>query len=304
MTDVLVVGAGTAGLTAAIYACRTGLSCTVLESESPGGQILNSPEVENFPALPKVSGFDFSMALYKQAQESGAKIEFADVLSANIRGRAKHLETTEGYYEGKTLIIANGAKRRKLGCAGEERLAGRGVSYCATCDGAFFRGKDVAMVGGGNTAMEDSLFLSTLCNKVYIIHRRDSFRASNVLTESVKQRGNIELVMHGGVESINGENAVESLSVKDLKTGEIKNIPVSAVFIAVGLVPDNGAFAGDIELDKSGYIVAGENCRTNIEGVYAAGDTRTKQLRQLVTAAADGAVAAFEAANYLNTGGF
>jgi len=303
MTDVLVIGAGAAGLTAAIYACRAGLSCTVIEKEAAGGQILNSPEVANFPALPSVTGFDFSMALYNQAQSFGAKIEYADVTAANIRGQAKHLETSAGHFEGRTLIIANGAKRRHLGCEGEERLAGHGVSYCATCDGAFFRGKDVAMVGGGNTALEDALYLSTICRRVYLIHRRDGFRAAEVLVKSAEERENIQMELSCDVLSINGDSAVESVTIKNCHEDGARTIPVSAVFVAVGLAPDNGLFAGTLELDKSGYIVAGEDCRTNIEGVFAAGDTRTKQLRQLVTAAADGAVAAYGAAGLLNVGG-
>ncbi len=304
MTDVLVIGAGAAGLTAAIYAGRAGLSCTVLEGEAAGGQILNSPEVANYPALPNVSGYDFSMALNDQAKLFGANIEYASVLSSSIKGPAKHLETANGHYEGRTLIIANGAKRRKLGCPGEEKLSGRGVSYCATCDGAFFKGKDVAMVGGGNTALEDALYLSTICRKVYIIHRRDGFRAAEVLVKSAKERENIQLELSCDVVSIDGENSVEGITIKNCNEPGARTLPVSAVFVAIGLAPDNGMFSGTLELDKSGYIVAGEDCKTNIEGVFAAGDTRTKQLRQLVTAAADGAVAAFGAANLLNAGGF
>ena len=209
--------------------------------------------------------------------------------------------TSRGSYEAKTVILANGVKRRQLGCPGEERLAGRGVSYCATCDGAFFQGKVTAIVGGGNTALEDALFLANHCTTVHLIHRRDAFRGSAILVQAVEKRENIVLHYDTVVEEIQGENKVESLRLKNVQTGEETALAADGVFVAVGLMPDNEAFAGQVELDKAGYIVAGEDCRTSQPGVYAAGDTRTKAVRQIVTAAADGAVAALGAAGVAGT---
>lgn len=303
MTDVLILGAGTAGLTAAIYSRRAGLTCTVIEGNAPGGQILNSPIVENYPALPDVSGFDYSMALMQQAEKLGAEIVYQKVSGFEIDDGVKKLITDTEEICGKTLIIAGGAQRRKLHCPGEDSLSGHGVSYCATCDGAFFKDKDVAIIGGGNTALEDALYLSTICKKVYLIHRKASYRAADVLVESVCDKENIERIYESNVVSINGASHVESITINSSVEGEF-TIPVSAVFVAIGSVPENSIFEKYIELDSSGYIVSDENCLTKVQGVFVAGDTRTKPLRQLVTAAADGAVAAYQAANYLNVGGF
>lgn len=296
--DCIIIGAGTAGLTAAIYAQRAGLKTVVLEGTLYGGQITNTPDVENYPALDKISGFEFAMNIYNQAVKFGAQVEMESVVRVELEGDVKKAFTESEEYNAKTLIIANGAKRRTLGCPGEEELSGKGVSYCATCDGAFFKGKDVAIVGGGNTALEDAIYLASVCNKVHVIHRRDEFRASSVIVDALKAKENIEIHYDSVTESINGENKVESITIKNVKTGEISTIDVSGVFVAVGMVPDNEMYA-PVKLDKAGYIIAGEDCKTNIDGVFVAGDTRTKTLRQLVTAAADGAVAANEVANYI-----
>ncbi len=296
--DCIIIGAGTAGLTAAIYAQRAGLSTVVLEGGVYGGQITNTPDVENYPALQKISGFEFAMNIYNQAESFGAKIKTESVKAVELEGDIKKVITDTSEYTAKTLIIANGAKRRKLECPGEDELSGKGVSYCATCDGAFFRGRDVVIVGGGNTALEDAVYLASICSTVHLVHRRDEFRASNVVVESMKANKNIKIHYDSVVESINGDNKVESAVIKNIKTGEIETIETAGVFVAVGMVPDNQMYA-PVKLDKSGYIDAGEDCHTNIPGVFAAGDTRTKTLRQLVTAAADGAVAANEAANYI-----
>lgn len=296
--DCIIIGAGTAGLTAAIYAQRAGLSTVVLEGTLYGGQITNTPDVENYPALEKVSGFDFAMSIYNQAVSFGAQVEMENVIKVELEGEIKKAFTEYEEYNAKTLIIANGAKRRKLNCPGEEEFAGKGVSYCATCDGAFFKGRDVAIVGGGNTALEDAIYLASQCNKVHVVHRRDEFRASSVIVDALKAKENIIIHYDSVTESINGENNVESITLKNVKTGEVTTTEVSGVFVAVGMVPDNQMYS-PVALDKAGYIIAGEDCKTNVEGVFVAGDTRTKTLRQLVTAAADGAVAANEAANYI-----
>ena len=299
-TDVLIIGAGPAGLTAAIYALRGGFRAIVFDRLFYGGQVATTSEVENYPAIEKISGPEFSMNLYQQALAQGAEVRLEEVEQVSLEGEIKTVVTTQGTYTGKTLIIANGAQRRKLECEGEERLTGHGVSYCATCDGAFFREKEVAVVGGGNTALEDALFLSKLCSKVYLIHRRDSFRGEHMLVKSVMEQSNIHILFDSEVTAIEGEKSVTHIQVKDHQSQENYQLPVSAIFIAIGMKPDNQLFAGKIPLDESGYLAVGEDCTTPIPGVYVAGDSRTKFLRQIITAAADGAVAAVQAENYMN----
>lgn len=299
-TDVLIIGAGPAGLTAAIYALRGGFRAIVFDRLFYGGQVATTSEVENYPAIEKISGPEFSMNLYQQAVVQGAEVRLEEVEQVSLEGETKCVTTAQGIYTGKTLIIANGAKRRKLTCEGEERLTGHGVSYCATCDGAFFKQKEVAVVGGGNTALEDALFLSKLCSKVYLIHRRDHFRGEHMLIESVKEQSNIHILFDSEVTTIEGEKAVTHIQVENHKNQKNTRLPVSGVFIAIGMEPDNHLFADKIPLDENGYLAVGEDCATPIPGVYVAGDSRAKFLRQIITAAADGAVAAVQAENYMN----
>ena len=293
MTDLIILGAGTAGLSAAIYAVRAGLSLRLLETSLPGGQILNSPDVDNYPGIPSISGFDFVQNLTAHAAGLGVEPEFTAVSQADLAGNVKRIRTGREVLESRAVILATGASHRSLGCPGEAELRGKGVSYCATCDGAFFRGKDVAVVGGGNTALEDALFLANLCRRVYLIHRREEFRARQAAVNAVRSRENIQLVLGEQVERISGDRLVSAVT---LKSG--RELPVSGVFIAVGLAPNTALFEGQLDLDN-GYIRAGEDCHTSLPGVFAAGDVRTKPLRQLITAAADGAVAAVEAGKYL-----
>ncbi len=293
MTDLIILGAGTAGLSAAIYAVRAGLSLRLLETSLPGGQILNSPDVDNYPGIPSISGFDFVQNLTAHAAGLGVEPEFTAVSRADLAGNVKRIRTGREVLESRAVILATGASHRSLGCPGEAELRGKGVSYCATCDGAFFRGKDVAVVGGGNTALEDALFLANLCRRVYLIHRREEFRAQQAAVNAVRSRENIQLVLGEQVERISGDRLVSAVT---LKSG--RELPVSGVFIAVGLAPNTALFEGQLDLDN-GYIRAGEDCHTSLPGVFAAGDVRTKPLRQLITAAADGAVAAVEAGKYL-----
>ncbi len=293
MTDLIILGAGTAGLSAAIYAVRAGLSLRLLETSLPGGQILNSPDVDNYPGIPSISGFDFVQNLTAHAAGLGVEPEFTAVSQADLAGNVKRIRTGREVLESRAVILATGASHRSLGCPGEAELRGKGVSYCATCDGAFFRGKDVAVVGGGNTALEDALFLANLCRRVYLIHRREEFRAQQAAVNAVRSRENIQLVLGEQVERISGDRLVSAVT---LKSG--RELPVSGVFIAVGLAPNTALFEGQLDLDN-GYIRAGEDCHTSLPGVFAAGDVRTKPLRQLITAAADGAVAAVEAGKYL-----
>lgn len=301
MYDVIIIGAGPAGMSAAVYARRAGLTCLMLETDMYGGQITTTPEVENYPSVTKISGWELAQNLYEHATSLGAEIAFENVISLIDDRELKTVLTEENAYICKAVIICNGAKRIKLGCDGEERLSGAGVSYCASCDGSFFKGKIAAVVGGGNTALEDALYLANICEKVYLIHRRDEFRASKILCDSVKKCSNINLCLCKTVSGINGENSVESITLKDVTTSEETDILSDCIFVAIGLAPENDIFRDIVELDSKGYIVADESCRTSAEGIFAAGDTRTKELRQIVTACSDGAVAATAAASYINS---
>lgn len=296
--DSIILGGGPAGLTAALYAKRAGLTPLVLERAVCGGQMVNTPAVENYPGVTAVSGAELAMALHRQVTGLGVEIRQEAPVSCRLEGEVKSVATAREVYRAPTVIIANGAGRRHLGCPGEERLAGRGVSYCAACDGAFFRGREAVVVGGGDTALEDALFLSKLCSAVHLIHRREQFRGSPILAGAVERRENIILHRSTVVEEILGGEKVSGAALRNTATGERSELPAAGVFVAIGLVPDNGAFAGQVRLDREGYIVAGEDCRTSLPGVFAAGDTRTKAVRQIVTAAADGAVAALGAAAY------
>ena len=300
MYDVIVIGAGTAGMTAGIYARRAGKTVLIIEKKNYGGQIINTPEVENYPGISKVSGFTFANNLYNQTRELGAEFKFEEVIKIQNNSGYKVVVTNKTKYQGKTVIIATGAKNRPLGVNNEDKLTGAGVSYCATCDGAFFRGKDVAVVGGGNTALEDALFLSDYCNLVYVVHRRNEFRGEKGLTDILKEKGNVKFVFDSVVKSIKGEQSVEGLEILNVKKNTLSEIKVQGAFIAIGQMPDNEKFSDMIELDGKGYIKADETCTTNTEGVFVAGDCRTKQVRQLTTAASDGAVAAVAACSYIN----
>lgn len=291
MLDLIIIGAGPAGLTSAIYAMRAGLSVKVFEELSPGGQAAVTPEIENYPGIPKVSGSDFAISLFEQATALGAEVEFERVLKIENSESGKKVITEGGEYFSKAVIIANGAKRRKLEIPGEDEFSGRGVSYCATCDGAFFKDKCVLVIGGGNTALEDALYLANICKKVYLVHRRDEFRAVKHLADRVINNGNIEIMYSAVPVEIKGESKVSSVVLQNKADGSITELNAEGVFVAIGLKPDNERFKNIIELEN-GYIKAGEDCRTSEKGIFAAGDTRTKSLRQIVTATSDGAVAA------------
>ena len=299
MTDIIIIGAGTAGLSAAIYALRAGKSVLVMEQLTYGGQIINTPEVENYPGIKSISGFDFAQGLYEQAESLGAELKYEQVTGIED-GEIKKVKTTGGEYECKAVILATGAKNRPLGLDKETEFIGSGISYCATCDGAFFKGRVVAVNGGGNTALEDALFLSNYCSKVYLIHRRDEFRGEAKQVDKLKAKENVEFVLNATISELLGEDELEGVRIHDKVSGEDRDIELDGLFIAIGQMPENAAFAPLIELDKAGYIVAGEDCRTNVDGIYAAGDCRTKTVRQLTTAASDGAVAALAACAYVD----
>ena len=295
MNDIIVIGAGTAGLTCAIYGLRAGKNVLVFEEKMYGGQIVNTPSIENYPGYKNISGFEFANNLYEQAKALG--MEYRNEQVIEIKNESIKLVVTEkGTYETKAVVIATGAKNRMLGLENESELMGKGISYCATCDGAFFKGREVAVVGGGNTALEDALFLSNYCSKVYIIHRRDEFRGDKADVDKLKIKENVEFILNSTVEELLGENRLEGIRVRNSADNKITEFNVAGVFIAIGQVPDNERFRNIVELDDKGYIVAGEDCRTGADGIFAAGDCRTKSVRQLVTAAGDGAVAGLGAA--------
>ncbi len=303
MYDLIIVGAGPAGLAAAVYAARAELKFIVLEKEMmSGGQIINTYEVDNYPGLFHMGGFDLAMKFREHADALGATF---------VTGEAERIESIPGgkkivlkngtEYETKTVIIAGGAKHRKLGAEGEEKFTGAGVSYCATCDGAFFRGKEVAVVGGGDVAVEDALFLARMCKKVYVIHRRDTFRAAKTLVSRLVAAENVELVYDSVVTEIKGTMKTEAVTVQNKLTGESRDISLDGVFIAVGMMPETAAFQGIVDMDATGYIIADETGRTSDPAIFAAGDIRTKELRQVVTAASDGANAVWSVEHYLQT---
>ncbi|MBQ3545107.1 MAG: thioredoxin-disulfide reductase [Lachnospiraceae bacterium] len=301
MYDIVIIGAGTAGLSAGIYGVRAGKKVLILEEKYYGGQIINTPHIANYPGIKNISGFEFATNLYEQAIELGVEIQYEKVIKIEDNNKIKKVITEENSYDCKSIIIATGAKNRKLGVENEEKFTGAGVSYCATCDGAFFRGKDVAVVGGGNTALEDAGFLAEYCNKVYLIHRREEFRGEEKLVNILKEKSNVEFILNSTVSAIEGSDIVEGITVKNVISNEIRRIDVNGIFIAIGQAPDNTIFSEIINLDEKGYVIADETCKTNLEGIFTAGDCRTKKIRQLTTAASDGSVAALAACEWCGT---
>ena len=299
MYDLIVIGSGPAGLGAAVYGKRAGLSTLVLEqAPMSGGQILNTWEVDNYLGLPGISGFDMGMQFREHAEKLGTQFREAEVTGVENGADRKIVKTSEGDFEAGAVIIATGAAHRKLGVPGEERLSGMGVSYCATCDGAFFRDRTVAVIGGGDVAVEDAIFLARGCKKVYVVHRRDELRAAKSLQDQLFALPNVEMVWNCTVNDILGEDAVTGLSLHDKKEGKDRELAVDGVFVAVGISPNSAAFAGAVKADENGWLEAGEDCATSVPGIFAAGDVRTKKLRQVITAVADGANAVASAQEY------
>lgn len=297
--DIVIVGAGTAGLSAAIYAVRAGKRVIVLEATTHGGQIVNTPEVENYPGIKKISGFEFANNLYEQAKSLGAEVVYEKVNSIEVNGEEKIVHTAKEDYQAKAVILATGAKNRPLGLEHEKEWIGAGISYCATCDGMFYRGKDVAVAGGGNTALEDAIFLTNYCRKVYLIHRRDAFRGEEKLLQTLKEKPNVEFVLNANITRLIGEDGVDGVEVEDKNTHEKRVLDVMGLFVAIGQMPENSEFINVVDLDKGGYIEAKEDCKTKTKGIFTAGDCRTKKVRQLATAASDGAIAALAACEYI-----
>ncbi len=298
MYDIIIIGAGPAGLTAAIYGTRARKKVLVLEANAYGGQIINTLDIENYPATPHINGFDFATNCYNQALELGAEIKFEKAINI-IDGDIKKVITKDNEYKCKSIIIATGCGIRKLGIDREDELLGKGISYCATCDGAFFKNKDVAVVGGGNTALEDALYLSDIVKKVYVIHRRDTFRGEDKSIEDLKEKSNVEFIYNSNVTKLIGSDYLEGIEVTD-KDSNTRKLDVSALFVAIGRIPENANFSMIINVDSTGYIKSLEDWKTNVDGIFVAGDARVKTLRQLVTATSDGAIAATNAIKYIN----
>ena len=290
MVDVIIIGSGPAGLTAAIYAMRAGLKTLIIEkSPMSGGQMATTYEVDNYPGLPGIDGMELAMKMRAHAEKLGAGFMTAEVTGVELREPVKQVKTEEETFCARNVIIATGASHALLGIPGEKELTGIGVSYCATCDGAFFRNKTVAVIGGGDVAAEDALYLSAICKKVYLIHRRDQLRAAHILQERVQQAEHLEILWNTVAEEICGQDRVSGLRIRNVKSGQTAELELQGIFIAVGIRPATGLCNGMVAMDDAGYLLAGEDGRTDLPGVYVAGDARKKKLRQIVTAVSDGA---------------
>ena len=299
--DILIIGGGMAGLTAALYALRAGKSALIIEKETFGGQITSSPRVDNFPGIPAVSGNQLTDALLSQALDLGAEIELEEIVSLRKEADLFVADTGKKQFSGKAVIIASGAKHRPLGVEREEQLVGHGISYCALCDGAFHKGQEVAVVGGGNSASQAAVFLSDLCKSVTVIQLFDHFTCDQKEIDAMQARSNIRLLTSRQVTALEGENQLTGVELTNPETGEKSALPVEGLFVCIGRMADNEPFRGLIDLNEQGFILAGEDCRTNVPGIFAAGDCRVKAIRQLTTAAADGSVAAVAACSYVDS---
>ena len=298
--DMIIIGGGPGGYTAALYAARAGLATLVLEKLSAGGQMALSSQIDNYPGFEEgIDGFTLGEKMQLGAERFGAKTELAEVLSLDLSGSIKRIETSEGTFLGKTVVIATGANPRKLNLSGEEALIGRGVHYCAACDGMFYKGKTVVIVGGGNTAAADAMQLSRLCKKVILVHRRDTLRATKIYHEPLMKAENVEFCWNSTVSELLCDGALSGVKLKNVNTGEETALSCDGVFVSIGRAPASELVKGQLTLDEAGYIIAGESTETNVPGVFAVGDVRTKALRQVVTAVADGAAAAHHAEVYL-----
>ena len=302
--DMIIVGGGPGGYTAALYGARAGLDVLLVERLSAGGQMNLTGQIDNYPGFPEgIDGFMLSMNMQQQAERFGAKSKYAEVLELQLNGDVKIVRTNEGEYSARTVVISTGANPRQLGVDREKEMIGRGVGYCAHCDGGFYRGKTVAVVGGGNSAAAEALHLSRIAKEVILIHRRDSLRATQIYHKPLMEAGNIRFQWDSEVTELLGEELLEVIGVRNLKNGEVQNVEVQGLFVSIGRKPATDLVKDQLTLDHAGYIMAGESTKTNIPGVYAVGDVRTKELRQIVTAVADGAMAAHVAAEYLAEGG-
>ena len=297
MYDIILIGSGIAGLTSAIYALNNKRKVLILESQTYGGQIINSNIINNYPGFLEISGFDLMTNIYNQVKNLGGVIKYEEVLEITKNKKViNNIET----YEAKIIIISTGLSPRKLNLENEDKFIGKGISYCATCDGSFYKDKVVMVVGGGNTAIEDVIYLSNICKKVYLVYRRKELRKDVNLTEKVKRLSNVEIIYNSNIEKLNGDESLKSVDIINTHTEKITNIIIDGLFVAIGKIPSGNIFKDLLNVTENGYIITDEDCHTNIDGIYAAGDIRKKRLRQLVTAASDGAIAAIEAIKYIN----
>ena len=298
--DLIIIGGGPGGYTAALYGARAGLSTLILEKLSAGGQMALTQQIDNYPGFPEgVDGFELAEAMQQQAERFGTVTEYAEVYRADLKAQPKIIETSEGNFRGRAVIVATGAGPRELGVPGEKELIGRGVNYCAACDGMFYKGKTVVVVGGGNTAAADAMLLSRVAKKVILVHRRDSLRATKIYHEPLMKAENVEFAWNSQVAEILHDQKVSGVMLQDVHSGELRQVDCDGIFVSVGRKPVTEFLDGQLELDKGGYILAGESTKTNIPGVFAVGDVRTKALRQVVTAVADGSIAVHMAEEFL-----
>jgi len=305
MHDLIIIGAGPAGLTAAIYALRAKKNVLMIERMMPGGQVAITKNIENYPGFEKIDGADLAVKLFEQATKLGLQIIFADALEYDISGKIKRIKTNNGTFESKSILLCLGAYSKQLEVENEQKFVGKGISYCATCDGNFFKDKTVAVVGGGNTSIEDTLYLYDLAKKIYVIHKHSKFRCdesslNKITVLAQKSDSKIEIILNSVVRKLDGTDKLESILVEDILTKNTRNLDVNGLFVAIGRKPDTEPLKDILSLDEMGYIITDENMNTNIEGVYAAGDVRHKTLRQIVTACADGAIASVSVNNYLS----
>ncbi|GKX30373.1 thioredoxin reductase [Vallitalea longa] len=299
--DLVIIGSGPAGMAAAIYAQRAMLKAVVLEKDVPGGQVINTYEVDNYPGIPDITGFELSTKMREHAEKLGIEIKSEEVTDLLLDTTIKKVKTISSEYSTKAIIMATGARWRKLGVKGEKELTGRGVSYCATCDGAFFRNRNVAVVGGGDVAVEDAIFLARMCKKVYLIHRRDELRAVKILQDSLLKHDEekVEILWNSELKEVIGNDQVEKISILNNKTDKLVELDVDGVFIGIGTEPNSQLIKQKVDCDEKGYVITDESCETSVKGVFAAGDIRQKTLRQIVTAAADGATSVYSAERYI-----
>ena len=300
MYDIIIVGAGPSGMTAAIYACIARKKVLILEKSVYGGQIVNAHKIKNYPGFEEISGYEFANKLYSQVKNFNPEIKFEEVIEIKSNEDVKEVITQKGNYIAKSVIIATGSKNRKLNLKNEDELLGKGISYCATCDGTFYKDKVVAITGGGNSAIDDALYLSDIVKKIYVIYRQKDFKFESINLDKLKSKNNVEFILNSNIVDIKGNDKLESISVKENDTNEEKDIKVDGLFIAIGHIPVSSMCKNIVETDDSGYIIAMEDCKTNVEGIFASGDVRVKDVRQLTTACSDGTIAALNALKYIS----
>lgn len=300
MYDIIIIGAGPAGMTACIYSCIARKKVLLLEKSVYGGQILNADKIKNYPGFEEISGYEYATKLYNQVKTFNPDIKFEEVLEIKNNDNFKEIITNKNSYIAKSVIIATGAKNRKLGLINEDKLIGKGISYCSTCDGVFFKDKTVAITGGGNNAIDDALYLSNIANKVYVIYRQKEFKIDSINLDKLKEKNNVEFILDSNIVNINGNDKLESITIKNNETSSEININIDGLFIAIGHIPVSSMCKNLINTNNKGYIIANEDCTTNIDGIFAAGDIRIKEVRQLTTACSDGTIAALNALKYIN----